>query len=443
MDIPETRYAQSGGLFVAYRVLGDGGVDLVHVPGLLDTLELAWSDPGLVDLYERITRFARLILFDKRGSGLSDRLPPDQTPSLEERIDDIRAVMDAVGVPRAALLGVGDGGPVAMYFAAAHPDRTAALVLRATTPRVAWAPNWPWGLRPDAAERMIEAVEREWGTGVMARFWGVDDDEHRRHAARRETLAGTPRTVAALFRAAFATDVRDVLDTIAAPALVVHYAGHPFWPAEGMRYLAEHIADARYFEFPGPPRALGEVPSESGELAGLLEEHLTGARHAPEPERVLKTVLFTDIVGSTERAAAVGDRRWRELLDQHDHAIRRELERFRGTEVKTTGDGFLAAFDGPARAVHCAEAIVESARSLGIEVRAGLHTGECELRGADLAGIAVHIGARVASLADPGEVLVTSTVRDLVAGSGIEFADRGHHTLKGVPGEWQVLGVTS
>jgi class 3 adenylate cyclase len=441
MDVPETRYAKSGDLSIAYRVLGDGGIDLVHVPGLLDTLELAWADPGLADLYQRITRFARLILFDKRGTGLSDRLPPDRVPSLEERIDDVRVVMDAVGSRKPALLGVGDGGPVAMYFAAAHPDRTAALVLRATAPRLAWAPDWPWGLRPEAAERMIEAVEREWGAGVMARFWRVEDEHVRRQAARRETLAGTPTTVAALFRTIFATDVRDVLETIAAPTLVVHYADHPLWPAEGMRYLAEHIADARYFEFPGPPRALGEDASESGELAGLLEEHLTGARQAPEPERVLKTVLFTDIVGSTERAAEAGDRRWRQLLDQHDDAIRRELEHYRGTEVKTTGDGFLAAFDGPARAVHCATAIVESARGLGVEVRAGLHTGECEIRDDDLAGIAVHIGARVAALAGRGEVLVTSTVRDLVAGSGIEFADRGRHQLKGVPGEWHVLAV--
>ena len=442
MDAPQTKYAQSGDLSIAYQVVGDGPVDLVHVPGMLDTLEIAWTDPGLTDLYRRITRFARLILFDKRGTGLSDRLPPGAAPSLEERIDDIRAVMDAVGSSTAGVLGVADGGPVAMYFAASHPDRVGALVLRATTPRPAWAPDWPWGRPADQAAEIIAAAEREWGTGVMAaRLWGTDDEDTRRQMARREALAGTPRSAAAVFRTIFDTDVRDVLDTITAPTLVVHYAGHPLWPAEAMRYLADRIADARYFEFPATPESFGEDPAQSAELADLLEAHLTGSLRAPEPERVLKTVLFTDIVGSTEKAAAIGDHRWRALLDAHDDAIRRELDRFQGAEVKTTGDGFLAAFDGPARAVRCAQAIAKDARGLGITVRAGLHTGECELRGDDLAGIAVHIGARVASLAQPNEVLVTSTVRDLVAGSGIEFSDRGRLELKGVPGEWQVLAV--
>jgi class 3 adenylate cyclase len=349
--------------------------------------------------------------------------------------------MDATGSRKAGLLGVADGGPVAMYFAAAHPDRTAALVLRATTPRLTWAPDWPWGTRSDAAASWIEDVEREWGTGMMARSWGIDDEESRRRLARREALAGTPRTAAAAFRTIYATDVRDVLETITAPTLVVHYAEHPLWPAEGMRHLADRIADARYVEFSGPPVGFGEDLGQNAELAGLLEEHLTGVRPAPEPDRVLKTVLFTDIVDSTVRAAQLGDRRWKETLDAHDASIRRALDRFRGAEVKTTGDGFLASFDGPARAVHCAQAIAAEARGLGLEIRAGLHTGECELRGDDLAGIAVHIGARVAALAGPGEVLVTSTVRDLVAGSGIEFADRGRHELRGVPGEWQVLAV--
>jgi class 3 adenylate cyclase/pimeloyl-ACP methyl ester carboxylesterase len=441
VDVPDTRYAKSGDLHIAYQVVGNGAVDLVHVPGLLDTLEIAWSDPGLTDLYQRIGRFARLILLDKRGTGLSDRLAPGKVPSLEERSDDIRAVMDAAGSQKAALMGVADGGPIAMYFAAAHPDRTIALVLRATTPRLSWAPDWPWGTPPDVVTNRIETVERDWGTGMSARFWGIDDEETRRRMARRETLAGTPRTVAAVFRTIYETDVRDVLDTIVAPTLVVHYAGHPIWPAEAMRYLAEHITDARYVEFPAAPERFGEDLDQSIELVALLEEQLTGVRPAPEPERVLKTVLFTDIVGSTEKAAEIGDRRWHELLDEHDAAIRRELERFRGQEVKATGDGFLAAFDGPARAIRCARAIADGAHGLGFEIRAGLHTGECELRGDDLAGIAVHTGARVASLAGPGEVLVTSTVRDLVAGSGIEFTDRGRHELKGVPGEWQVLAV--
>lgn len=440
-DVPQVHYAKSGDLHIAYQVMGEGDIDLVHVPGLLDTLEIGRADTALTDRSRRITKFARLILLDKRGTGLSDRLPPDQVPSLEERIDDVRAVMEAVGSARAALLGVADGGPVAMYFAATHPERTASLILRTTAPRLSWAPDWPWGVRPDAAQRMIDTVRREWGTGMMARVLGADDDEGRRRVARRETLVGTPTAAAAAFRTIFATDVRDVLETITAPTLVIRHAEGRLWPDEGMRYLVEHIADARYVELPGGARLLGEESGENAEMAGLLEEHLTGRRAEPETDRVLRTVLFTDIVGSTERAAEAGDRRWRDLLDAHDSIIRRELERFRGTEVKTMGDGFLAAFDGPARAVRCAQAILEDARQLRIQVRAGLHTGECEVRGTDLAGIAVHIGARVASLADGGEVLVTSTVRDLVAGSGIEFAERGAHFLKGVPGEWQVLAV--
>jgi class 3 adenylate cyclase len=255
-----------------------------------------------------------------------------------------------------------------------------------------------------------------------------------------EALVGTPRPVAALFRTILDTDVRDVVETISAPTLVICYPDHPFWPREGQQYLVDHIEGARGVDFSGPIGTLGDTPTESAALAELFEEHLTGVRPAPEPDRVLKTVLFTDIVGSTERAVDMGDRRWRDLLDEHDHVVRRELERFRGTEVNTTGDGFLAAFDGPARAVRCAQAIVDDARNMSIEVRAGLHTGECEVRGSDLAGIAVHTGARVSALAGPSEVLVTSTVRDLVAGSGIEFTDRGRHELKGV-GEWQVLAV--
>jgi class 3 adenylate cyclase/alpha-beta hydrolase superfamily lysophospholipase len=440
MDVPETRFAQSGDLSIAYRVIGDGPVDIVHVPGLLDTLELAQSDAGLDDLYQRLTRFARLILLDKRGTGLSDRLPLGAAPTLEERIDDVRAVMDAVGLEKAAILGVADGGPVAMYFAAAHPERTTALVLRATTPRLAAGPDWPGGLPPDAVAQMISDVEREWGTGVVARYWGIDDEAEIRRIAHMEALVGTPRPVAALFRTILATDVRDVVETISAPTLVVLYPEHPFWSREGQKYLVEHIEGARCVEFGGPVGTLGDTPSESAALAELYQEHLTGVRPSPEPDRVLKTVLFTDIVGSTERAVTLGDRRWRQPLDEHDAAIRRELKRFSGDEINTMGDGFLAAFDGPARAVHCAQAIVEDTRRLDLEIRAGLHTGECEVRGKNLAGIAVHTGARVSALAEPSEILVTSTVRDLVAGSGIEFTDRGRHELKGV-GEWQVLAV--
>jgi class 3 adenylate cyclase len=433
VEIPETRYAKSGDLYIAYEVQGDGPVDVVHVPGNLFTLESGHEEP-LAGFYRRLRRFGSQISFDKRGTGLSDRLPPDATPTIEDRTDDVRAVLDAVDSQRASLVAIADGGPVAMLFAATYPERTSALVLSATAARMTWAPDHPWSRTGEEVDEFVASIERNWGTGVMQGYMAAIADQTL--VARYERLAGTPAASARLYRAYFDTDVRDVLGAIAAPTLIVHNTEHPTWPIEAARYLAEHIPGARLVELPGPPSA------ESAErLLQLVEEFLTGETHVSEVDRVLKTVVFTDIVGSTERAAEMGDRRWRELLDSHDLAIRRRLERFRGVEVKTTGDGFLAAFDGPARAIRCAQAITVDARELGLEVRCGVHTGECEVRGDDLAGIAVHIGARVAALAEPGEVLVTSTVRDLVAGSGLEFADRGRTELKGVPGEWQVLAV--
>lgn len=433
MDVPETCYAKSGDLHIAYQVIGDGEIDIVHVPGILFSLEAGREEP-LAVFHEQLARFARVILFDKRGTGLSDRLPPDATPTIEERIDDVRAVMDAAGVERAALVGIADGGPVAMFFAATHPERTAALALSATGARSAWASDYPWGYRREVAAKQLESIERAWGTGMMAPFFAASDDN--RLIARYERLAGTPTAAAAVSRMNYATDVRDVLPTITCRTLIVHNEAHPIWPIEGARYLAEHIPNARLIELPGRPTGLG-----ASRFLELIEEFLTGERYEPEVDRVLKTVLFTDIVGSTDRQrrSEIGGGR-----NCSTSTTGRSAMRSRGsaeTEVKTTGDGFLAAFDGPARAIRCALAIGQAARRLGLEVRAGLHTGECEVRGHDPAGIAVHIGARVAALAGPGEVLATSTVRDLVAGSGIEFGDRGRHALKGVPGEWDVLAV--
>ncbi|MGI8796745.1 MAG: adenylate/guanylate cyclase domain-containing protein [Acidimicrobiia bacterium] len=433
MEAPETRYAKSGDLYIAYEVVGDAPIDVVHVPGNLFTLEAGHEEP-LAGFHRWLERFARCVVFDKRGTGLSDRLPPDVTPTIEERTDDIRAVMDAAGIERAALVGIADGGPVALFFAATYPERTTAIVLSATAARMTWAPDYPWARTPDQIAGFLESVENEWGTGIMRGYVASIVDEQL--VGRYERLAATPSAAARLYRAYFRTDVRDVLGAITAPTLIVHNEEHPTWPIEGARYLGEHLPTARLIELPGPP-SRDSVQT----LKELIEEFLTGRRPDPEVDRVLKTVMFTDIVGSTDHAVQLGDQRWASLLNDHDRAIRHELERFRGNEIKTTGDGFLAAFDGPARAIRCAQAIAGDAQDLGLEVRAGLHTGECELRGDDLAGIAVHIGARVASLAGPGEVLVTSTVRDLVAGSGIEFADRGRHALKGVPGEWQVLAV--
>ena len=368
---------------------------------------------------------------------------PGAIPTIEERIDDVRAVMDAVGSERAAVLGVADGGPVAMMFAATFPERVRALVLSATGARGSWAPDYPWGQTDEDMRPILARVERDWGTGIFAPAFGGVSDEDRRSVARLERLSGTPSAVLAVLRAMRATDVRQVLPTIAAPTLIVHHSAHPIWPVEGARYLGEHIPGARLIELPGQPPNIAGEDADRAEFSGLIEEFVTGQRHEPEVDRVLKTILFTDIVGSTQQVARLGDRRWKELLDEHDRSTRHALERFQGRELNTTGDGFFAAFDGPARAIRCAQAIAGDARRIGLQVRAGVHTGECEPRGDDLAGIAVHIGARVAGLADPGEVLVTSTVRDLVAGSRIEFADRGRHPLKGVPGEWHVLAVSS
>jgi class 3 adenylate cyclase len=438
--VPDVRYARSGDLSIAYEVHGSGPIDLVHVPGLIITIEGGRSvSPGLARFNEQVQRFVRLINLDKRGSGLSDRLAPGEIPSLEDRIDDVRAVLDAAGSERAAILGVADGGPVALVFAATYPERTRALILSNTSARIAWAPDYSFGLTGEAFAAILERVEREWGTGCNP--WADRVPEARSAFAHLERLAGTPRAAAAMFRALYATDARSLLSTVRVPTLVLHDPENPIWPLAGAEHLAAGIPGAR-LELVHETMLPGqEGPSEA---ASVIEEFLTGTRPVDEVvDRVLKTVVFTDIVGATERAAALGDRRWRALLDAHDAATREELSRARGREIKTTGDGFLAGFDGPARAVRCAEAIVRRATTLGLNLRAGVHAGECEVRGDDLAGIAVHIGARVAALAGPSEVLVTGTVRDLVAGSGLAFVDRGRHALKGVPGEWSILALVT
>ena len=435
---PEVRYARSRDLHIAYTTKGDAGVDLVHVPGILASLEASWQDERFARFHDSLVRFSRLIAFDKRGTGLSDRLAPDATPSLEDRTDDIRAVMDAVGSEHAAIMGIADGGPVAMMFAATHPERTRALVLSATAARRRWAPDHPWGDSQEEVERRLDDIERLWGTGASARYFeGVDQ----RVVARLEQLAGAPGAARAVVANSFETDVSDVLGAITAPTLIVHHTDHPLWPIEGARYLAEHIAGARLVELPGRPTTLYGAGIDNMTFADLIEEFVTGRRHVPEVDRVLKTVLFTDIVQSTERLTELGDHRWREVLDDFRRRVRVELEQHRGEEINTRGDDVLATFDGPARAVRCAMAIQRSARAVGLDVRAGVHTGEVELHGGDITGIAVHVGARVAAAADPGEVLTTTTVRDLVAGSGIEFVDRGTTSLKGVPGEWQLLAA--
>jgi class 3 adenylate cyclase len=444
MQQPETQYAQSGELSIAYQVVGDGPFDLVFVPGFISHQDLVWELPLFTRLLTRFGSFSRTICFDKRGTGLSDRSLGFGTA--EDRMDDIRAVMDAVGSERAALVGVSEGGPLTILFGATYPERTTAVVLWSTYARILESDDYPIGVDPALADQLVDTAFEQWGQGRALRYFIANlprDAESKRMMARYERSASTPTGVRDILRANTEIDVRAALPAVSTPTLVISRSGDIMTPPSLGRYLAEHIEGARYVELPGDFHLDGGPDGESDSLA-IIEEFLTGRPHEAtiEVDRVLKTILFTDIVGSTERAAEVGDRRWRELLDAHDRAVRRELDRHRGIEVKTTGDGFLAAFDGPGRAVRCAQAVTTVARGHGLEVRAGLHTGECEVRGDDLAGIAVHIGARVASLAGPGEVLVTSTVRDLVAGSGLEFADRGVQELKGVPGQWHVLAVT-
>lgn len=436
---PETRYAKSGDVNIAYQVVGGGPLDLVLVPGFISHLDLDWEGPGYAHMLERLSSFSRLIRFDKRGTGLSDR--PGGLPDLETRMDDVRAVMDAVGSEHAALMGYSEGGPLSMLFTATYPERTSSLVLYGTyAKRRDPDDDYPWCATWEERQAYAATVEREWGSeadlGTMAPRAGEAEVEWWRARAR---AAASPGAAKDLILMNSNIDVRPVLPTIHVPTLVLHRTGdRDSRPDEG-RYIAERIPGARFIELEGDDHSPW---MNADQILDEVEEFLTGSRRGADPDRVLATVLFTDIAGSTARAAALGDRRWRSLLAQHHELVRRELRRHRGVEVDTAGDGFLATFDGPARAVRCAAAIGIAVRGLGIDVRAGVHTGEVERMGAGIAGIAVHTGARVSELADAGEVLVSSTVKELVAGSGLAFADRGVHELKGVPGEWRLYAVT-
>jgi class 3 adenylate cyclase len=436
---PETRYAKSGDLHIAYQVLGEGSVDLVLVPGFVSNLDAAWMDPGYARFLRGLASFARLILFDKRGTGLSD--PVVGAPTLEDRMDDVRAVMDAVGSERAAFFGLSEGGPMSLLFAATYPDRTTGLILYGTFavgPLV--ANDNPGGPRWTEVDTWLTDVIGHWGEGRTLRFFNpsvAGDPAFRRGWARFERAALSPGMARALWQLVASIDVRHVLPAIRVPTLVIRRSGD-FMPVELHRHLAETIAGAQYVELEGD-----HIPN-TGDVEAIVDEvraFLTGVREGPRVDRVLATVLFTDIVGSTERAATLGDRHWRDVLESHQQLVRGELARFRGHEVKTLGDGFLATFDGPARAIRSAVAIRDGVRRLGIEIKGGLHTGECELMDDDVGGIAVHIGARVAASASPGEILVSSTVKDLVAGSGLRFVDRGARSLHGVPGEWRLFAV--
>jgi class 3 adenylate cyclase len=439
---PETRYTKSGDINIAYQVVGEGPLDLVYVPGWISNVELMWEEPGHARLLRRLASFSRVILFDKRGTGLSDSVPVDRLPTLEERMDDVRAVMDAAGSERAAIFGSSEGGLMSVLFAATYPERTHALVALAIYAKRLWSPDYPWAPTPKARAAEIELIERTWGGEMdISDLAPSADEAFKRRAVAYLRRSASPGAAVALLRMNSQIDVRDVLPTIRVPTLVLQRVDDRDVNVEEGRWIAAQIPGAKYVELSGDEHLIwaGDVD----EVVDEVEEFLTGSRPVHEPDRVLATVLFTDIVGSTQTAHELGDRRWRELLEQHHVVVRRALERFQGREVDTAGDGFLATFDGPARAIRCAREIADGLRDVGLEVRAGLHTGECELLGDKVAGVAVHTGARVASLAQPGELLVSSTVKDLVAGSGIEFEDRGVHELKGIPGEWRLYAVSS
>ena len=438
--IPETKYARSGDINIAYQVIGEGNIDLVYVPGWVSNVEYNWEEPHLKRFLLRLASFSRLIIFDKRGTGLSD--PAPELPTLEKRMDDVRAVMDAVESRRAVLLGVSEGGTMCALFAATYPERTRGIILYGSYAKRIWSPDYPWG--PTLAERQkfFDLINEGWGGEVDAETLApsmANDKSFKQWWATYLRRSASPSMAIALAKMNTDIDIRNILPTIHVPTLILHRTGDIDMPVGGSRYMAEHIPNAKYVELPGDDHLW--FVGDANAVLNNIEEFITGSYNVAEPERILATVMFTDIVGSTEKAAEIGDAKWKDLLTNHYKIIREELTHFKGKEIDTTGDGLFATFDGPARAIRCAMATNHAVRRLDIQIRIGLHTGECELMENKVSGIAVHLGARVMSKAGPNEVLVSSTVKDLVAGSGIAFEERGMHKLKGIPGEWQLFKV--
>jgi pimeloyl-ACP methyl ester carboxylesterase len=438
--MPRTRYTRSGDVSIAYQVVGDGPIDLVFAPGFPSHLEHAWDQPRLAHFYRRLASFSRLILFDKRGLGLSDRVVDSDLPGVEQRMDDLRAVLDEVDSDGAAVLGASDGGPIAAVFAATYPERTSHLILVNSYARRLSGEDYPWGPTPEDWDGIAQTMAARWGDPLFLEMLfpsHADDPAFAEWWATFLRRSVSPGAAGAYIRMNAEIDVRSVLPAVHVPTLVLHSVGDRICPVEGGRYMAEEIAEAEFVELPGEDHQVWV--SDADAAIGEIERFLTGQRIAPSPDAVLATLLFTDIVGSTEQAAGLGDRRWRTLLDTHDGITRRELERTGGREVNTTGDGFLATFDGPARAVRCALGIERALAELGIHIRAGVHTSEVEVVGDDIRGLGVHVAARVMSYAGPGEVVVSRVVRDLSVGSGLRFTELGTHRLKGVPGEWELF----
>jgi class 3 adenylate cyclase len=442
MDRPETRYVAVGDADVAYQIVGDGPIDLLYFYGLGSHVEIQWEYPKMAHVMEEMASLGRLIRFDRRGTGASDGVFRNAIPTWEDWTDDIGMVLDAAGSERAAIMAVGDAGPFALLYTAMHPDRVRSLVLCDTGARALAADDYPIGIPQAELDAIIQMIEALWGRAEFVDAVGPNsarDPELRSWLARMQRCASTPRSAAAQYRYIFESDARPALPLIRVPTLVIHHADNVIASIDHARYLVEHIERARLFVLEGSDGVLG--PADFDSWFPEVAEFVTGVRPELPVERVLTTVLFTDIVASTERAATLGDAQWHAVLDSHDRVVREQLHRFGGREVNTTGDGFVASFDGPARAIRFAHAAQQATRILDIDLRVGLHTGECEVRGSDLGGLAVHIAARVGSLATPGEVWVSGTVKDLMVGSDIKFNERGEHELKGVPGSWKLFAV--